>query len=169
MESPGSQQSRLNILSWLCSKPLWYWWVRTFLDPSIQDLMFWADLQPWGHRGCAKVHQYSYQTPMMWVWMDSPWSTYSRFFLLTWDPEDSEGRGCAEILLYFLLKTSTIWASVYRLPLTQAFEIWHFGLTWDLQDIEGVWRFICFLFQTATIRVSMDSPWSQHSKYDILS
>ena len=131
------------------------------------DVLSW--LATWGHRGCAKVHQYSYQTPMMWVWMDSPWSTYSRFFLLTWDPEDSEGRGCAEILLYFLLKTPTIWASVYRLPLTQAFEIWHFGLTWDLQDIEGVWRFICFLFQTATIRVSMDSPWSQHSKYDILS
>ena len=78
-------------------------WVRTFLDPSIQDLMFWADLQPWGHRGCAKVHQYSYQTPMMWVWMDSPWSTYSRFdFLADLGPWRQRGaRVCGNPSVFF--------------------------------------------------------------------
>ena len=38
-----------------CSKPLQYGCLRTSLDPSYQDLSFWADSGPPGHWGCAEV------------------------------------------------------------------------------------------------------------------
>ena len=65
------------------------------------DVLSW--LATWGHRGCAKVHQYSYQTPMMWVWMDSPWSTYSRFdFLADLGPWRQRGaRVCGNPSVFF--------------------------------------------------------------------
>ena len=81
MDSPGHQQSRFGIFSWLkttwtlmtprsllfCSKSQQYGCLQTPLDPSNQDLAFWVDSgQPghWGLRGLVEVTLlFLFQTP----------------------------------------------------------------------------------------------------------
>ena len=71
-DTEGTRRS----LCHFCFKSLQYGCLWTPLDPSNQDLTFWADLGPqghWGHRGYPEVTlSFLFQTLTIWVSMDSP-------------------------------------------------------------------------------------------------
>ena len=165
-DSPGPQQPRFDILSWLwtprtlrsprvpggpfaiCWKPLQYGCLRTPLDPSNQDLTFWADSGPrghWGHQGCLEVLlQFLLETPTICVSTDSPGPQQLQFDILSWLRTTCTLRTPGVRGGHFVyLVPNPYNMGVYGHPLTQAVKICHFELTQDHQDTEGVRRSLC--------------------------
>ena len=106
--------------SWcrVCYKTLQYGCLRPPLDPSNQDLTFWADSGPpgrWEHRGCAEVPLWSLSMAM-----DFPGAKQSRFNILSWlgTPRTlSKSWG-----LFTIFSINTHNTGVYGLPWTPAFS-----------------------------------------------
>ena len=81
---PEDTEGMRRSLCSFCSKPLQYGYLWTPLEPSSQDLAIWPDSGPPGHRGYAEVTlPFLFQTPTIWVSMDSPGPQQSRFGNLT--------------------------------------------------------------------------------------
>ena len=69
---PEDTEGNRRSLRPFCSQPLQYGCLWTPLDPSNQDLTFWANSRPPGHRGYVEVIlPFLFQTPTIWA-TDSP-------------------------------------------------------------------------------------------------
>ena len=119
MDSPGHQQSRFGIFSWL--KTTW-----TLMTP--RSLLF-----------CSKSQQYGcLQTPL---------DPRSRFGILSWLRTTWKLRTLRVCEGYFaFLVPNPYNMGVYRLHWSQAIKIWHFELyqdNLDTEDSKGMQRSLC--------------------------